>query len=85
MNINKNPNTAASQQRDILAHLKDGRSLTSLGAFRQFGCNRLAARIHELKKTHDIQSEWVKTRNGKKVKSYFLSAQVCQPSDKEQS
>lgn len=39
----------ASQRARILLHLKRGRMLTPLDALWKFGCERLAARIHELR------------------------------------
>ena len=41
--------TTTNQTDAILAHLQEGKSLTSLQALRLFGCNRLAARIRDLK------------------------------------
>lgn len=74
MITNQNPNkTSSSQQRvKILKHLMAGKKITALQALNQFQCFRLAARIHELKKVHDIKSEWVKQKGGKKVKKYFI-------------
>lgn len=38
-----------SQDRQVLATLRQGRTLTALGALQQFGCLRLAACIHRLR------------------------------------
>jgi hypothetical protein len=38
-----------TQMHDVLAALKQGRSLTPLEALREFGCFRLGARVHELR------------------------------------
>ena len=64
----KNP----TQANAILNHLMDGKDLTALDALQQYGCFRLAARVHELRKAgHDIEEEIV-TRNGKRYASYFI-------------
>ena len=39
------------QARAIKEYLESGRSLTSTEAYELFGCTRLAAQIHELKKS----------------------------------
>lgn len=47
----------ASQCQRILDHLKDGNSITAIQALDLFGCNRLAARIADLRKyDHEISS-----------------------------
>jgi len=54
--------------------LKQGQSLTSLMALRQFGCSRLASRINEI--NHEISPERVKvnylTENGKRFAEYSI-------------
>ena len=40
-----------SQNKQILAHLRSGRSLNPLQALEHFGCFRLSARIYDLKKS----------------------------------
>jgi len=50
----------ASQRAAIKRALKAGEKLTHLDALRKFGCARLAARIHELRKEGmDIAKEMV--------------------------
>lgn len=47
----------ASQCAKILDWLKAGKTLTAIGALDEFGCNRLAARIADLRRTgHDIST-----------------------------
>ncbi|MNF74090.1 hypothetical protein D3C87_1058340 [compost metagenome] len=47
----------ASQCDKILSWLKAGNPLTAIGALDKFGCNRLAARIADLRKVgHEISS-----------------------------
>ena len=41
--------TTISQCADILRALKQGRTLTAMEALSEFGCFRLAARIHDLR------------------------------------
>jgi len=64
---------AKSQNERILAHLERGKPITSLDAFKRFGCTRLAARIRELKLAgHAIQDRRVE-KNGKHVSAYWLA------------
>lgn len=50
-------NVTASQCDKILTWLKGGNALTALDALDKFGCNRLAARIADLRKTgHTISA-----------------------------
>jgi hypothetical protein len=61
------------QNGRILAHLKHGRTLTSLEALEWFKCFRLASRIHDLKKAgYDVQKRMIKTAGGKSVAEYYL-------------
>ena len=57
------------QARRILNYMRKGNGITALEALNRFGCNRLAARICELRKFNDITTErvTVKTREGKAV------------------
>lgn len=57
----------------ILAHLKSGRSITPLDALKLYGCFRLGARCHELKKMgYDIKTELVEVSGGARVARYTL-------------
>jgi hypothetical protein len=61
-----------TQNEAILAALKKGKRLTPIDALCEFGCNRLAARILDLRQAgHDIRSHLVQ-RGLKKVASYWL-------------
>lgn len=61
-----------TQNEAILEALKKGKRLTPLDALCEFGCNRLAARILDLRLAgHDIRSQMVK-RGIKNVSSYWL-------------
>jgi len=62
-----------SQRAAIKRALNDGKKLTHLGALRLFGCARLAARIHELRKEGmDIKKEMVDL-GGNRFAEYSLS------------
>ena len=62
-----------TQAGRILAHLRAGNRLTALEALEKFGCFRLAARIHELRREGwNVQERTVETRGGKRVAEYSL-------------
>ncbi len=62
-----------SQTENILAHLKNGRSLTAIECLEKFGSLRLAARIHDLRELgHNIHMERIETSTGKRVGRYTL-------------
>lgn len=48
-----------TQCGQILAALKQGATITPIGALREFGCLRLAARICDLREAgHSIERSW---------------------------
>jgi hypothetical protein len=61
-----------SQAGLILAHLQNGASLTAISALTQYGCFRLAARIHELRKEGYQIEETTLNHNGKRYSEYFI-------------
>ena len=62
-----------TQAGRILRYLKDGNRITALDALESFGCFRLAARIHELRRDGwGIQERTVETRGGKRVAEYSM-------------
>lgn len=64
----------SSQSTDILSYLKSGLSITPLSALKLFGCLRLSARIHELRKRgHKIHAGIITTRKGARVAEYWLA------------
>lgn len=72
-NYKPNEESSASQAKRILAYLKAGNRITPIEALEKFGSFRLGARIAELRADgHAIQSEFVTTPNGKRVKSYWI-------------
>jgi len=73
MNNNLNEKESLSQCDMILNYLQAGNRITALEALRLFGCFRLSSRIWDLKQRGiEIKKEWVKTKNGKKIMSFFL-------------
>lgn len=72
-NINPNGASSSSQVSRILAHLKDGKTITPLEALNLYGCFRLGARIADIKALgYEVKSEFVTTPSEKKVKRYHL-------------
>lgn len=71
-----------TQTDAILAALREGRSLTPLVALSEFGCNRLAARVYDLRDRLEpgevIVNDWLTTRNGARVASYRLVREPMQ-------
>ena len=60
----------------ILAELKQGKSLTAMDAM-NMGIMRLAARIHDLRDTHNIVSERVTSESGARFARYSLVREVA--------
>jgi hypothetical protein len=57
----------------ILADLKKGVKVTPLNALSDYGCFRLGARIHDLKRQgYNIKSEMVTNVQGKRFARYSL-------------
>ena len=70
---------AATQNAQILAWLRDGKAITPLGALTMFGCFRLSARIHDLRRQgHPIYTITVK-HDGKRFAMYGLRQAGGQP------
>ena len=67
-----------SQCEDILDWMKKGNKITQLDATFKFGCTRLASRIGELKKDHDIKDRMIKVPSGKSVKEYWMETKTVQ-------
>jgi hypothetical protein len=63
-----------TQETQILNHLKTGGKLTPIDALNNFGCFRLAAVVHSLKKKgHDIHSAKISNpSNGKTYAQYSM-------------
>jgi hypothetical protein len=66
----------ASQEERILAHLQRGHTLTPTEALTYFGCFRLAARVHGLRRQgHAVQMRLTKAGHAE----YFLPAPAPAP------
>lgn len=65
-------NKRSSQNKLIKAYMMLGHNINGLQALHYFNCERLAARIHDIRKTTDVQSEWVVTESKKRIKRYFI-------------
>jgi hypothetical protein len=64
-----------TQAGKILGYLQAGNRITALEALQQFGCFRLAARIHELRNQGwQIAERMVETGGGKRVAEYSMEA-----------
>lgn len=70
-------NKTQTQNKEILAYLKEGNSLTPIEALNKFSTLRLGARIFELKKDgHNIKTEMIKLANNKRVAKYsYITAE----------
>lgn len=72
------PDSRASQNAKILAHLLSGRKLTPLDCFNLYGCLRASGRIYDLKHgkydgtEYPIKTEMITTPTGKRVARYKL-------------
>ena len=70
------PDSVAGQSQAglILRHLQSGGTLTALEALDLFGCNRLAARVADLKnKGYNVKSRFITLPNTKRVSEYYLT------------
>ena len=62
-----------TQAGRILAYLREGNRITALEALELFGCFRLAARVHELRREGwAIVERTVETASGKRIAEYSL-------------
>lgn len=72
-NINLNEETSQSQESKILDYLLRGNRITGMDALQMFACFRLPARIADIEKRgYKIQSQFVTTQTGKRVKQYWI-------------
>ena len=73
-NINPNYESSQSQCKAILAHLREGKTITAIEALRLFGCFRLTSRIHDLtKRGVAITRRYITADNGKRVMEYKMA------------
>lgn len=69
--------TNQSQEKQILAYLKTGKSLTAMQALQMFSSWRLAARISNLrKKGNEIHTKMVEQLSGRRHAKYFMDVEV---------
>ena len=61
-----------TQNDAILKALKRGRVLTAMRALNDFGCARLAARVHELRQRGIKIHRTMVERNGKRWAAYWI-------------
>lgn len=60
-----------TQTQNILAHLQLGNSITPIEALNMFGCLRLGARIHDIKRLgYDVITEIKQVGDHKHVAEY---------------
>ena len=72
-NINLNEETSQSQESKILDYMLRGNRITGMEALNLCGCWRLPARIADIvKRGFPVQSEYITTDTGKRVKSYWI-------------
>jgi len=66
-------NSKPTQANRILRYLQAGHRLTPLDALELFGCFRLAARVHELRREGwEINERTVETASGKRIAEYSM-------------
>lgn len=68
-----------TQEVQILAHLKSGRSITAIDALNEYRCFRLAARIKNLRDAgHNIITTRETVSDNKKIARYTLLQEAKQ-------
>lgn len=78
-NLNPNEKQSQSQNKMILAALRNGERLTQLSALQRFNCFRLGARIYDLtQQGHDIKRRMITVASGKRVKEYYMDSEVAE-------
>jgi len=65
-----------SQDNIVLEHLKKGKTISTMEAFKLFGIVDLQSVIRNIRKTVEVQDKWVKATNQygepTRYKQYFL-------------
>lgn len=62
-----------TQNETLLAAFRRGESLTVADALTRYGCYALSQRVGELNEHGaGIESDWVTTATGKRIKRYYL-------------
>ncbi len=63
-----------SQSLAIRKFLEEGNAITGMVALEKFGCWSLPRRICDLKEIGIvIESQWIKTDSGKRIKQYWIA------------
>lgn len=70
--INDTISDKTTQCKQILAYMRKYGSITPLEALMEFGCMRLSARIHDLRKLGWNIRTSITKQNGKKFARYIL-------------
>lgn len=61
----------------IASHIESGKTITALEALDLFQCNRLAARVNDLRRRGlAITSKMIRLPNGKRIAQYFKAVPV---------
>ena len=67
-----------SQRKMILRYMQKGHEISGRKASQMFDCDRLSARIWELRREgYVILDRWEKTMFGKKYKVYFMKVAIA--------
>ena len=74
------PNNTAGHKAQLLAHLMTGAKITPLEALQRFNCLSCSQRLGDLRRDNSIpiQSRFITTPTGKKVKEYWLEPSYIQ-------
>jgi len=74
LNINPNPESSQSQNARIYEWMMAGHRISPILALHKFGSFRLGARISDIKEKYNvtIESRFITTPNGKRVKEYWI-------------
>ena len=74
------PNNTAGHKAQLLAYLMTGARITPLEALQRFNCLSCSQRLGDLRRDNGIpiQSRFITTPTGKKVKEYWLEPSYIQ-------
>ena len=74
------PNNTKTHKKLLLEHLMKGATITPLEALRRFNCMSCSQRLGDLRRDEGIpiQSRFITTPTGKKVKEYWLERSYIQ-------
>lgn len=61
-----------SQEKQIINHLRQGKTLTALEALNLFNCWSLSQRITRLRRNWPIHTKMITTQSGKRIAEYEL-------------